>query len=309
MISLKQQRKIEELEAQLGEAEDIVGELRLELRELRDELKKYLKSDHEEDSFRKNSDPEVSCSDERSGAVASCCLPVEQSGSVVANGIKIPSFTRGNSMKRCSSKGCHHTLPSILSKRREAEGCTQMIHTVIANGEVGDVNGVCLHRVPSCKSVDNLEMPGCADASDSVKDGEDSVSLKTSTKERGNDRKPATGETEANKEGKESCGDMEVSASPLCEETPVNKSRCIKYTFQRKRKKEVLSNLDGDSSFEESRKMKQKTGEKKEDGYLESLKPSSSQDSLRVAQVAQQVSIHLSSLYSYYIRLCFSTTC
>ncbi|CAA7043295.1 unnamed protein product [Microthlaspi erraticum] len=274
MISLKQQQKVEELEAQLGEAEDIVGELRLELRELRDELKKYLKSDdHEEDSLRKNSDPEVSCSDERSGAVASSCIPVEQSGSVVAaNGmIKIPSLTRGNSIKRCSSKDCHHTLPSILTKRREAEGCTQMIHTVIANGDrsssvqVGDVNGVCPQRVTSCKNVETLEMPGCAAAaSDStasvfnnVKDGEDSVSLKT----------------------------------PLCEEAPVsavNKSRCIKFTFQRKRKKEVLSSLDGDSSFEESRNVKQKTGEKKEDGYLESLKPSftgeSSQDSLRATQ-------------------------
>lgn len=326
MISLKQQQKVEELEAQLGEAEDIVGELRMELRVLHDVLKKltngqtHLKSDHEEDSSWNNSDaavsvvPEVSCSHERSGAVASC-IPVEQSGSVVANGIKIPSLTRLNSINRCSFKDnkdqCHHTLPSILTKRREAEGCTQMIHTVdsrMANGvlsssvEVGDVNDeVCLHKVPSCKSVETLEMSGCAYATDSissVRDGEAPIvspnapqkdvgtpmSLKTSPpREHENDRKLETGETEVRKEEKESCENMEVLASPLCEETPVltlSKNRCIKYTFKRKRKKEALSNLEGDSSFEESRNMKQKTGEK-DDGYLESLKPSFTSESSR----------------------------
>ncbi|KAF2316025.1 hypothetical protein GH714_040820 [Hevea brasiliensis] len=40
MASLSQQRRIEELEAQLGEAEDIVKDLRAELRELQDELEK-----------------------------------------------------------------------------------------------------------------------------------------------------------------------------------------------------------------------------------------------------------------------------
>lgn len=320
MQSLKQQQKVEELEAQLGEAEDIVGELRMELRVLHNEFKKltngqtHLKSDHEEDPCGNNRDaavsvvPEVSCSHESTEAVG-FCIPVEQSGSVVANGIKVPSLTRINSINRCSYKDnkdqCHHTLPSILTKRREAEGLAQMIHAVdssMANGvlsssvEVGDVNdGVCLHKVSSCKIVETLEMSGCADATDSistVRDGEAPkvspnssqkyvgtlVSLITSPpREHENDGKLEISETEARKEEKESCENMEVSASPLCEETPVlalSKNRCIKYTFKRKRKKEVLSNnLEGDSSFEERRNMKQKTGEK-DDGYLESLKPS-----------------------------------
>ncbi|VVA95291.1 unnamed protein product [Arabis nemorensis] len=336
IISLKQQQKVEELEAQLGEAEDIVGELRMELRELRDELKKvtngqtHLKSDHEEESCLKISDaavllvPEVSSSHEKSGAVGSC-IPVEQSGLLVPNGIRKTSFTRINSINRCSSKDnqdrCHHTLPSILTKRREAERCTQMIQTVhrsVASGdlsssvEVEDVNnGVCLHKVSSCKSVETLEMSGCAVASDSIssvrdeedpmesqnssqKDLDTPVSLKTSPREDENGRKLAIGETEAMKEEKESCENIEVSASPLCKGTPVlavNNNRCIKYTFKRKRKKEVLNNPEGDSSLEESGNKKQKTGEK-DDGYLESLKPSftneSSRDSLRVAQVARQ---------------------
>ncbi|EOA35278.1 hypothetical protein CARUB_v10020445mg [Capsella rubella] len=312
IISLKQQQKVEELEAQLGEAEDIVGELRAELRVLHDELKRltngqtHLKSDHEEDPHWKNRDaavsvvPEVSSSHESTEAIASC-IPVEQSESVVANGM-----TRINSINRCSYKNnkdqCHHSLPSILTKRREAEGSTQIIHAVdssIANGdlsssvEVGDVNdGGCLHKVSSCKSVETLNESGCADATDSissVRDGEAPiVSPNAPQKDDGTPiflkTSPLTiSKTDARKEEKESCENMEVSASPLCEETPVlalNKNRCIKYTFKRKRKKEVLSNLEGSSSFEESRNMKQKTGEK-DDVYLDSLKPSFTSESSR----------------------------
>ncbi|KAF8111432.1 hypothetical protein N665_0076s0402 [Sinapis alba] len=287
-MSLKQQQKIEELEAQLGEAEDIVGELRMELRALHDELKKvtnrqpaYLKADHMEASCPKNSDaagsvvPEISSSQERSGAV----VPVEQSGSVVANGITNPSLSRINSIKRCSSKDnmdrCHYTLPSILTKRREVEGCTQMIHSVD-------------------KSMVNGEDPMVSQNA-SQEDFGTPIPLNTSPKENEKNRMSVIGETEAMKEGKESCENMEVFASPSCEETPVlaaSKNRCIKYTFKRKRKKEALSNLEGDSSFDESRNMRQKTGEK-DDGYLESLKPSftgeSSRDSLCVAQVARQL--------------------
>ncbi|XP_010471581.1 PREDICTED: uncharacterized protein LOC104751355 [Camelina sativa] len=317
IISLKQQQKVEELEAQLEEAEDIVGELRAELRQLQDELKKrtdgqtHLKSDHEEDPRWINRDaavsvvPEVSCIHESTEAVAPC-IPVDQTESVVANGIKIPSLAHINSINRCSHKynkdQYHHSLPSILTKRKESEGSAQIIHAVdssMANGdlsssvEVGDVNdGGCLHKVSSCKSVETLEISGCADATDSissVRDGEAPVvSPNAPQKDDGNlvflkTSPPTIVKTDAKKEEKESCENMEVSASPLCEETSVlalSKNRCIKYTFQRKRKKEVLSNLQGTSSFEESRNVKQKTGDK-DDVYLESLKPSFTSESSR----------------------------
>lgn len=285
-MSLKQQQKVEELEAQLGEAEDIVGELRMELRALHDELNKvtsrrqpsYLKADHQDE----NSDAAGSLVPEvRSGAV-----PVEQSGSVVANGIITnPSLTRINSIKRCSSKDsmdrCHHTLPSILTKRREVEGFAQIIHSVdkksMANGDGEDL---------------------MVSQNTSQKDFRTPAPLKTSPKEEHDqNRKSVIVETEATKVGKESCENMEVVASsPSCEETPVlaaaSKNRCIKYTFKRKRKKEALSNLEGDSTIEEGRNIRQKTGEK-DNGYLESLKPSftgeSSRDSICVAQVARQI--------------------
>ncbi|TYI89431.1 hypothetical protein E1A91_D03G056400v1 [Gossypium mustelinum] len=44
MMSLNQQKRIEELEAQLREAEDIVRDLRAELREVQDELEKLTKN-------------------------------------------------------------------------------------------------------------------------------------------------------------------------------------------------------------------------------------------------------------------------
>ncbi|PPD78697.1 hypothetical protein GOBAR_DD24373 [Gossypium barbadense] len=44
MMSLNQQKRIEELEAQLGEVEDIVRDLRAELREVQDELEKLTKN-------------------------------------------------------------------------------------------------------------------------------------------------------------------------------------------------------------------------------------------------------------------------
>ena len=284
-MSMKQQQKVEELEAQLGEAEDIVGELRMELRALHDELNKvtnrqssYLKGDHQEENSGAAGSvvPEVFSSQERSGAV-----PAEQSGSVVVNGITNPSLTRINSIKRCSSKDnvCHHTLPSILTKRREVEGYAQMIHAVdkksIANR---DGEGLMVSHNISQK---NFGTP---------------APLMPSPKEHEHERKSVIGETEARKVAKDSCENMEVVASPSCEETPLlaaaSKNRCIKYTFTRKRKKEALSNLEGDSTFEESRNIKQKTGEE-DNGYLESLKPSftgeSSKDSLCVAQVARQL--------------------
>ncbi|PSR89617.1 Golgin subfamily A member 6-like protein [Actinidia chinensis var. chinensis] len=61
--------------------------------------------------------------------------------------------------------------------------------------------------------------------------------------------------------------------------------RVIKYTFQRKRKKEFLSSSDGNANFEKT-VLKKKTAEKME---KPSLTIDSSRDSRRVAQVARQL--------------------
>ncbi|XP_010498311.1 PREDICTED: chromosome-associated kinesin KIF4A-like isoform X3 [Camelina sativa] len=81
IISLKKQQKIEELEAQLGEAEDIVGELRTELRESRSLLEKLI------------NDRQTNLSNEGKNANEAVSIEVREDSSnhersVVANGIK-----------------------------------------------------------------------------------------------------------------------------------------------------------------------------------------------------------------------------
>lgn len=71
--------------------------------------------------------------------------------------------------------------------------------------------------------------------------------------------------------------------------------RVIKYTFQRKRKRERLSSSDGGALVEKSN-LTRNTGEK-QNGSLESQKSTSivesSRDSRRLAQVARQVGVHI----------------
>ncbi|XP_031250941.1 uncharacterized protein LOC116108848 [Pistacia vera] len=82
----------------------------------------------------------------------------------------------------------------------------------------------------------------------------------------------------------------DLKVSNLTERIPTQplNAKFLKYTFQRKRKKESLSGYDGNSSAEESI-VKTKMGEK-QNGSLESQKPTeSSRDSRRLAQVARQL--------------------
>ncbi|XP_048622414.1 uncharacterized protein LOC106431815 isoform X1 [Brassica napus] len=117
MMSLSKQQKIEELEAQLGEAEDIVGELRMELRESRYQLEKLtsIRQSNEEENKPINEVVSLACEDSSN-----------HERTVVASGIIKPhSSDRDMSINRCSYKEnkdpCHHTLPSILTRRREAD--------------------------------------------------------------------------------------------------------------------------------------------------------------------------------------------
>ncbi|CAL9215509.1 unnamed protein product [Arabidopsis halleri] len=135
MISLKKQQKIEELEAQLGEAEDIVGELRTELRESRYLLEKLTNG------------CQTNLSKEEKTPNEAVSLEVREDSSnhersVVANGIKLHMSDRDISINRCSYKEnkdpCLHTLPSILSRRRDAEA----LERNMGNGDCADVESL-----------------------------------------------------------------------------------------------------------------------------------------------------------------------
>ncbi|XP_010533430.1 PREDICTED: uncharacterized protein LOC104809226 [Tarenaya hassleriana] len=322
IISVSKQNKIEELEAQLGEAEDIVGELRMELRELQDELQKVTSGqthlnnkeslcweNGKADQFSR----EDYSSHERSEAEKSYD-PVGKSGSVVA---KNASLSGMKNIRRCS-----YTLPSILTRRRDnevlKEEFDQMIHTLerskaphgdmIASVKSDDVK----NKGPSCKSSSDqsgeTSQTSVSDSPSSLhsdirnggkeqnaasQNGSDtSTSLKTASSAEECNRKTLIGKAGSGQEEKVNHGNIEFSALPFREDSPASPSdkRFIKYTFKRKRKKDALSSPDGD---DESGNIKsQKTGEK-DNSYLELLKSGlmseSSRDSQRVAQVARQL--------------------
>lgn len=147
MISLKQQQKIEELEAQLGEAEDIVGELRMELRE----------SHHLLEKLTNGRQTNLSTEDKNPKEAVSLEVREDSNNherSVVANGIKPHLNDIDISISRCSYKEnkdpCNHTLPSILSRRREAEA----LERNVANVDCADVESLTEARKEAKKEND-----------------------------------------------------------------------------------------------------------------------------------------------------------
>ncbi|XVF09199.1 hypothetical protein REPUB_Repub07fG0071400 [Reevesia pubescens] len=153
MMSLNQQKRIEELEAQLGEAEDIVRDLRAELREAQDELEKLIK-DRMQCLGEQKSKDDVAASVEISmentinnfGSVRSS-LPDAQTNIVTVSNIKssVPSGT--NVGNKCSCKDncyvCNPDFASIVMRRKEPDlyrnGCTQRIRALercLLNGDL-----------------------------------------------------------------------------------------------------------------------------------------------------------------------------
>ncbi|KAB2001964.1 hypothetical protein E1A91_D11G032600v1 [Gossypium mustelinum] len=144
MMSLNQQKRIEELEAQLGEAEDIVRDLRAELREVQDELEKLTKNSMQCSSEQK-SGHDVAASEEMSnvktisdfGSVRSSLLDA-QTDIVTVSDIKSSCPSGTNVGIKCSCKDncyvCNPDFASIVMRRKEPDlyrnGCTQRIRAL-----------------------------------------------------------------------------------------------------------------------------------------------------------------------------------
>ncbi|PPR99945.1 hypothetical protein GOBAR_AA20733 [Gossypium barbadense] len=144
MMSLNQQKRIEELEAQLGEAEDIVRDLRAELREVQDELEKLTKNSMQCSSEQK-SGQDFAASDEMSnvktisdfGSVRSSLLDA-QTDIVTVSAIKSSCPSGTNVGIKCSCKDncyvCNPDFASIVMRRKEPDlyrnGCTQRIRAL-----------------------------------------------------------------------------------------------------------------------------------------------------------------------------------
>lgn len=146
MISLNQQKKIEELEAQLEEAEDIVRELREELREVQNELEKMMKTrlhPLDEISFKGNAATEIEAPEEDKPSASPSLMPPctgSQPECVITSDQKNSTFNKRNDSSKCYATNdlymdnCfvgNRDFASIVTRSKEPElyrnGCTQRI--------------------------------------------------------------------------------------------------------------------------------------------------------------------------------------
>ncbi|KAK6148462.1 hypothetical protein DH2020_019374 [Rehmannia glutinosa] len=132
--SLNQQNKIEELEAQLQEAEDIVKDLREELGEAHDELER-LKKEH----LQHLNEPNNACSREMETTIYS------PDKFAIASDVTMPNASQRNKCCKCNSElvcMCssyirNRDLPSIILRSKEPDlyrnGCTHRIRACERN--------------------------------------------------------------------------------------------------------------------------------------------------------------------------------
>ncbi|OMO82633.1 hypothetical protein COLO4_22897 [Corchorus olitorius] len=144
MMSLNQQKRIDELEAQLGEAEDIVRDLRADLREAQDELEKLTKERMQcIDNQKSENDVAVSLEISQENRVnnfgsATSSLPDAQTDVVTVFDLKssVPNETDVGNKCSCTNNCyvCNPDFASIVMRRKEPDlyrnGCTQRIRAL-----------------------------------------------------------------------------------------------------------------------------------------------------------------------------------
>ncbi|XWS37407.1 hypothetical protein CRYUN_Cryun19dG0040200 [Craigia yunnanensis] len=143
MMSLNQQKRIEELEAQLGEAEDIVRDLRAELREAQDELEKLTKNSMQCLGEQESKDDvasflEILQENTINNFASIRSLPDSQTDFVTVSDIKNSVLSITNVGNNCSCKDncyvCNPDFASIVMRRKEPDlyrnGCTQRIRAL-----------------------------------------------------------------------------------------------------------------------------------------------------------------------------------
>lgn len=185
VVSLCQQRKIDELEAQLGEAEDIVKDLRADLREAQDELERATYNEKqlldEQNSTGDVATVMTPSLENRlnTSEAAMPCLPDVQPDSVMASDVGNSTLNDTYENKMCYSENgshkdncyfCNSSFASIVMRRKEPKlyrnGCTQRIHAFERNILEGNLslpgqveqqikNGSCTQEDKElCKNLD-----------------------------------------------------------------------------------------------------------------------------------------------------------
>ncbi|KAH9775953.1 hypothetical protein KPL71_006556 [Citrus sinensis] len=185
VVSLCQQQKIDELEAQLGEAEDIVKDLRADLREAQDELERATYNEKqlldEQNSTGDVTTVMTPSLENRlnTSEAAMPCLPDVQPDSVMASDVGNSTLNDTYENKMCYSENgshkdncyfCNSSFASIVMRRKEPKlyrnGCTQRIHAFERNILEGNLslpgqveqqikNGSCTQEDEElCKNLD-----------------------------------------------------------------------------------------------------------------------------------------------------------
>ncbi|KAG8388638.1 hypothetical protein BUALT_Bualt02G0146200 [Buddleja alternifolia] len=337
--SLNQQNKIEELEAQLQEAEDIVKDLREELVEVRVELErvKNEKSQHV-------NDPENAWS--RDFQVENVNYSYQSPNeSSVPYDVNLPYLSHRNRCHKCYNKTVctcgadigNRGLPSIILRGKEMglyrNGCTQRIRACERNLSDKELS------LTEEKDKTTLKSPTCGADNELEKKLLEDISLSSSQsfvlkRKRANRRRktviplgPALSHDKVEPQIQtgfaESCekerniqetGLGESLLSPECKmdvekiDTPSNildanlsdiikrfpsqrvNEKAVKYTFERKRKRQALSRSNVNGSLETEKKTgdEQNCDQKPEQSKC-SPSMESSRDSRRLAQVARQL--------------------
>ncbi|KAL3335581.1 hypothetical protein AABB24_031688 [Solanum stoloniferum] len=310
LTSLSQQRRIEELEAQLEEAEDIVSDLRVELREVQAELEKVASKDKEE---KQSLDVDSTNPRELTKDNTVVLPPESQDDSVTTSNMEVDSMNqKTEGYYSCHTKvnpGNCFVASSDLSLTGKAlelyqNGHTQIIHAAegnlsdreITQNETFSEHSLKLENMPTNNFLtdDSTVARGNAPSEDS---SEMAQVLFTGKGEQGmemgyaesSDNKlqsiEAPGVHYAIDEHEELMGKMDLSEEDienvcnqlffikdLCSQllksasrvTDVNNrvpslplnDRVFKYTYQRKRKRELLSVSDEKASITKSSQTK-----------------------------------------------------
>ncbi|XP_051133506.1 uncharacterized protein LOC127253109 [Andrographis paniculata] len=133
VASLNQQKKIEELEAQLHEAEDIVKDLREDLENAQTELGRLKK-----EKLQHANEPGYDCSRERQSSDFLLC----KESSVPAY-VTMPCLSQRNECRKCHSELACYCSASV--------GCQDLPSIILRGKDPGQYRNGCTHRILACE--------------------------------------------------------------------------------------------------------------------------------------------------------------
>ncbi|KAK8687075.1 hypothetical protein V6N13_085907 [Hibiscus sabdariffa] len=286
--SMNQKRKIDELESQLNEAEDIITDLRVELNHVRDKLKRAKRTQAKPLSREITSEDATSLT---KPTVRSPLKPLTVAESEMRNNV----LNHGYLHRCCNAakqgdwpKSCYphnSDLATIVMASEKPKlyrnGCTQGICALERNLEMKHTN----NGTKKCGDLEEELQHKSSSRENGLKTGKSEIKIKPLTR-------LGPGSTLITCKVEPSLNASNESS------TMVDKSndRLLKYSFHiRKRKKESLGNLNEKISEENSLKRKAGDGEK-ENSIQEISNPSLVNQFCRESQQLTQVARQLISL-------------